>query len=121
MGNSYVGQLRLTNPSACVRSRLRQRALIGLLKIAHDEKLEKEVVRPMFLLMSGGMQDAAYTIRRTYIEKLIRYLANFKLPHHYNVYMFLTAHEPVSDIVTSAQIYVQSMLRRHTESRCLFT
>ncbi|TIB29981.1 hypothetical protein E3P86_03580 [Wallemia ichthyophaga] len=104
----------LTKASACIRSRLRLRALIGLIKIAHDEKLEKEVVRPRFLLMSGGMQDAAYTIRRTFIEKLIKYLANFKLPHHYNVFIFLTAHEPVPDIVTSGQIYVQSMLRRHT-------
>lgn len=105
-----------TPNSAFVRSRLRLRTLLSLLKMAQDERLEKEIVRSKFLLMSVAVQDVAYSVRRIYLDKLVKYLARFKIPYHYNVYVFLTAHEPVPDITTSSQIYVQSMLRRQPPS-----
>lgn len=105
---------RLT--SAFIRSRLRLKALTCLVKIAQDEKLEKEYVRRYFLLMSGGVQDAAYSIRKEYITRLIQCLAPLKLPYHYNVFMFLAAHEPEPENISKVQIYVRSMFHRQPPS-----
>ncbi|TIA93149.1 hypothetical protein E3P99_00235 [Wallemia hederae] len=108
---------------AFIRSRLRLKALTCLVKIAQDEKLEKEYVRRYFLLMSGGVQDAAYSIRKEYITRLIQCLAPLKLPYHYNVFMFLAAHEPEPENIGKVQIYVRSMfhLSGHLSSDLLLT
>ncbi|PWN28534.1 hypothetical protein BDZ90DRAFT_218538 [Jaminaea rosea] len=92
------GQPRELNMPAGVKSRLRLKAGLSVLKMALMPVCDAKVGQHDLNQLAGLVQDACFNVRSRFLHKLLLYLANQgkarKLPTRYNAIPFLVAMDP---------------------------
>ena len=91
------------------RSHLLLQASALMLKLCASHKVFDEMINPItFNRLALVAQDILPEVRRSFIEKLQKYIVNNKLPNRYLTIVFLTAFEPDQPFAASVTTWIKS-------------
>lgn len=93
------------------RSRLRLLAAQLLLKLCTQKHFDDILTAEDFNKLALFTQDAVQEVRRGFIEKLQKYLAEGKLRSRFYTIVFLTAFEPNAQLKTRTETWIRSRAR----------
>ncbi|ELR06932.1 hypothetical protein GMDG_02302 [Pseudogymnoascus destructans 20631-21] len=93
------------------KSRLRLLAAHLLLKLSTTKAFDAQLSPKSFLRLATVAQDALFPVRRSFIDKLQKYLVLNRLPTRFYVIPFLLAFEPEAHFRASAATWLKSRAR----------
>lgn len=102
------GEPRKQGAPAYVRSHLRLKAALCLLKLARQSRYDQMINGGNFPKLAFTTQDECFNVRNLFLNKLMRYLSKRQLPSRYNPIAFLTVFDPEADNKQMVVSYAES-------------
>lgn len=102
------GEPRRQGAPAYVKSHLRLKAALCLLKLARQSRYDKMINGGNFPKLAFTTQDECFNVRNKFLHKLMRCISRRQLPSRYNPIAFLTVFDPEEDNKAMVVSYAQA-------------